>query len=760
MNKSVIIALLVSIVGGNTAMAQSAVHLSLDGTDNNIEWKGVHATEFATAAIGKGLRTDGYSTYGIATIDMSHVDGKKVSFSLWCAMETYPMMNVNEAETTPTFATIAGDYDVTTHKGFSFQVSSQGDWQFVCNAGGWAITVKAQDKLPCYSWNHLVATIDRDKRKLTLYNNGKQVAQRNINNDFMPGSGKIYLGKSSEEQKFGPFNINTFNGIIDDIDIYNKVLTADEMGTKDGQVIFPVAVSRFADSQLRPTFHGMPTANWTNETHGLTYYNGKYHLFFQKNANGPYMARLHWGHLTSKNLVDWKEERIAIAPGESYDLKGCWSGGLMMVNGKPNIVYTGVDNAKARIIQATPNDDELINWTKKGVIIDGKPQGLSDDFRDPYYFEANGEKYIIVGTSKNGIGACTLHHFVNGSWSNDGKIFFHGNNAITDGTFWEMPTLTKMGNKWLFTVTPLGTGVGVRTLYWVGSINADGSFILDNQSPRQLELEGTSHDGYGLLSPSFMQKDGKTILMGIVPDKLSSEDNYKMGWAHTYSFPREVTLSTDGILKQKPYDVALASLRFGQRVTKTNLQLNGTESLAPVDGRAFMVNGTFSANNVAFGVQFLDGAKVIIDPNDNSVSVNVAAISRITNDNGTYNGVYKGYIPTNIKNTDVKLCVLFDHSILDVFINDSYAFSVRLFPTSTTANDVSIFSNGTTIVKNLQASTITNEETTGITLPTKQVIRQDDAVYNLQGEFVGKNIKDSQLSHGIYIQNGKKHIIR
>lgn len=295
-------------------MAQSAVHLSLDGTDNKIEWKGVHATEFATAAIGKGLRTDGYSTYGIATTDMSHVDGKKVSFSLWCAMETYPMMNVNEAETTPTFATIAGDYDVTTHKGFSFQVSSQGDWQFVCNAGGWAITVKAQDKLPCYSWNHLVATIDRDKRKLTLYNNGKQVAQRNINNDFMPGSGKIYLGKSSEEQKFGPFNINTFNGIIDDIDIYNKVLTADEMGTKDGQVIFPVAVSRFADSQLRPTFHGMPTANWTNETHGLTYYNGKYHLFFQKNANGPYMARLHWGHLTSKNLVDWKEERIAIAP--------------------------------------------------------------------------------------------------------------------------------------------------------------------------------------------------------------------------------------------------------------------------------------------------------------------------------------------------------------------------------------------------------------------------------------------------------------
>ena len=282
MKKSVTITLLVSVLGGNTAMAQSAVHLSLDGTDNNIEWKGVHDAEFTTAAVGKGLRTDGYSTYGIATTDMSHVDAKKVSFSLWCSMETYPMMNVQEAENTPTYTTMAGDYDAAARKGFAFQVSSQGDWQFVCSAGGWATTLKAEGKLPCYAWNHLVVAIDRDKRKITLYNNGQQVAQRNINGDFVPGSGKIYIGKSDEEKKFGPFNINTFNGIIDDIDIYNKVLTTDEMGKKNEQPTFPVAPSRFADSRLRPAFHGMPAANWTNETHGLTYYNGKYHVFFQK----------------------------------------------------------------------------------------------------------------------------------------------------------------------------------------------------------------------------------------------------------------------------------------------------------------------------------------------------------------------------------------------------------------------------------------------------------------------------------------------
>lgn len=64
--------------------------------------------------------------------------------------------------------------------------------------------------------------------------------------------------------------------------------------------------------------------------------------------------------------------------------------------------------------------------------------------------------------------------------------------------------------------------------------------------------------------------------------------------AHTYSFPREVTLSADGMLMQKPYDVAVAGLRIGASVNKPAFQLNGTASLTPVSGRAFMVNATFS----------------------------------------------------------------------------------------------------------------------------------------------------------------------
>ncbi len=54
----------------------------------------------------------------------------------------------------------------------------------------------------------------------------------------------------------------------------------------------------------------------------------------------------------------------------------------------------------------------------------------------------------------------------------------------------EMPNITKIGDKWLFTATPLNTGVGVRTLYWTGSINADGTFAPDSRTPKTVEMAG------------------------------------------------------------------------------------------------------------------------------------------------------------------------------------------------------------------------------------------------------------------------------
>ena len=115
------------------------------------------------------------------------------------------------------------------------------------------------------------------------------------------------------------------------------------------------------------------------------------------------------------------------------------------------------------------------------------------------------------------MGTTTLHRYdvASQSWSNNGDLFFTGNSASQAGTFWEMPNVTPMGEgQWLFTATPLNTSIGVRTLYWTGSIASNGTFQPTSgfYIPKGVEL--ISRHGFGMLSPTVFQHDGRTIALG------------------------------------------------------------------------------------------------------------------------------------------------------------------------------------------------------------------------------------------------------
>jgi fructan beta-fructosidase len=64
----------------------------------------------------------------------------------------------------------------------------------------------------------------------------------------------------------------------------------------------------------RPQFHFSPKANWTNDPNGLFYKDGTYHLYFQYYPNDTKWGPMHWGHATSKDLVHWTEQKIALYP--------------------------------------------------------------------------------------------------------------------------------------------------------------------------------------------------------------------------------------------------------------------------------------------------------------------------------------------------------------------------------------------------------------------------------------------------------------
>ncbi len=64
----------------------------------------------------------------------------------------------------------------------------------------------------------------------------------------------------------------------------------------------------------RPQIHFSPKEKWVNDPNGMVYHKGTYHLFFQYYPDSTIWGPMHWGHATSKDLVHWQQEPIALYP--------------------------------------------------------------------------------------------------------------------------------------------------------------------------------------------------------------------------------------------------------------------------------------------------------------------------------------------------------------------------------------------------------------------------------------------------------------
>ncbi|MBR0524732.1 MAG: LamG domain-containing protein, partial [Prevotella sp.] len=175
---------------------------------------------------GQALRFDGYSSYVKAGLPVSTLSKETLTVTVRLAAETYPMMQVDAAETTPTYATICGILDETGKKGFAFQLSSQGDLRLVVGVnygGGYQILIDGNQKLPRGQWNELSMVYDKTGNAINLYLNGTSIGYKKNNRvDLLLPETDFFIGKDATETKNGPFLINTFCGAIDDIAISNS----------------------------------------------------------------------------------------------------------------------------------------------------------------------------------------------------------------------------------------------------------------------------------------------------------------------------------------------------------------------------------------------------------------------------------------------------------------------------------------------------------------------------------------------------------
>lgn len=218
------------IIAASTALSGSATlvtHFPMEVRQGQVQDKvsgnrfavqGLFAPENIAGAEGMALRLDGYTSYIDATLGaVLPADSKQMTFSLWTALETYPIIKIDENTTEK--MQIAGCYDETARTGFGFFLGFDGKWSFKVFVGGWPVEVSIGTPLPTYQWNCLTAVVDGNARKVTVYNNGVAVGSTRCNGTVAYDGGNFRIGRGMTDNYSGPFVLTSLNGLVDDLRI-------------------------------------------------------------------------------------------------------------------------------------------------------------------------------------------------------------------------------------------------------------------------------------------------------------------------------------------------------------------------------------------------------------------------------------------------------------------------------------------------------------------------------------------------------------
>lgn len=675
---------------------------------------------------GNALRTDGFST-SIST-DLNLAVTTKMTVETWVALESFPS-DIETIYQNLTPSAFVAQFDGSN--GFALTINTFGEYFWNVNVGGKLYSVKANGLFPLRQWNHLVGVLDSPSGLLSIYLNGELKGSQSItkNGTLFKASKPLVIGKGYTDKAMGIFVVNGLNGSFDETKIYADVMSAnlakqtyqadaDKVASQgDSPVLTPS--SRFAKDILRPAYHAMPPANWTNEPHGLVKFNNNYHMFFQRTPNGPYKTEMHWGHMMSSDMVSWKNMKDALYPTleagktSGFDMKGIWSGDVVVDNGTAYAFYTNVNHTgpfNPGISLAVSSSPDLADWEKKGPVIDSDKV---DDFRDPYVWKDNGSWYMIIGSKINGIGGLAFYKSQDlMSWTYESTFSTKPYSQMDIGSeIWEMPAFIKISaDKYVLVANPIGGSVGkydivkpTRAVYWTGTW-AGGQFTPDYLQPKNLDLIR------GHLAPTVVSDNNVINAIGIVDERRTAQAQLNAGWAHTFSLPREWYLLPDNkTLGQKPTRDAAKLRDLSSYQTLQNISVTGS---APTDvkGNQLELSIAFDVANLSsqYGVDLLSnsdgseftriyydavGKRIVLDKRKSSLSPEDEDKTQLI---ASYDETAFG--------KPQKMDIFIDHSVVDVFINDAAAFSFRAYPTKATSNSVSLYtSGGTSKISKLEA---------------------------------------------------------
>ena len=353
-------------------------------------------------------------------------------------------------------------------------------------------------------------------------------------------------------------------------------------------------------SEERPFYHVTGSVGWINDPNGFSYYKDEYHLFYQYHPYSNQWGPMHWGHLTSKDFISWKRLPVIMAPEESYDNAGCFSGSAIeMEDGRHLLMYTGVGIVKGAGVNengdpvthqtqcmAVGDGTDYVKYEKNPVITGNDvPEGGSKvDFRDPKIWkEEDGFYYsVITNMTEDGNSRILLYRSKDGFKWEYVTVIDHSDEKL--GKMWECPDFYEVDGKQILVVSPMAMlpeglkfHVGHSVIYLTGSYDkTTHTFVREDVQPLD--------SGIDFYAPqSMLTPDGRRVMIAWMqawPNSKFVPDGVK--YFGQMTVPREINYRNGKLIQQPVRE--LENYR-GERVLHENVEITEETTLEGIRGR-------------------------------------------------------------------------------------------------------------------------------------------------------------------------------
>ena len=309
-----------------------------------------------------------------------------------------------------------------------------------------------------------------------------------------------------------------------------------------------------------PGLHIRPVRGWLNDPNGVCRIDGRYHVFFQFNPAAPVHSDVHWGHVSSTDLLTWTEEPIALRPRPgTVDAAGCWSGCVVDDDGVPTALYTGVPTTAFDAgVTSARSDRTLRHWEQGDEHLVGAPDDpMITEVRDPYLFTFEGHRYAIQGAGSVGGEPQILLYACDDltAWRPLGALLTSADpvaGAIAPAHIWECPNLFRLGDRWVLILSLWRFDNDAFVL--AGVRHLVGELVGGLEGPRFRPTSGgLVDDGPTFYAPHVLVEPERALLWAWAWEgaERGLDEIMAAGWAGVLTFPRELVLH-NGVLVSRP----------------------------------------------------------------------------------------------------------------------------------------------------------------------------------------------------------------